>query len=68
MLLFIDDATRFTSVYIIKRKSKALDRFKDYKAEMEKQTGMTIKRLRTDGGGEYMSKEFEKFLKAQARR
>jgi len=42
MLLFIDDATRFTSVYIIKRKSDVLDRFKEYQAEMEKQTGKRI--------------------------
>jgi len=52
MLLFIDDATRFTSVYISKRKSEALYRFKDYKVEMEKQTGKAVKRLHTDGGGD----------------
>jgi len=65
MLLFIDDATRFTSVYIIKRKSDVLDCFKEYQADMEKQTGKRIKRLHTDGGGEYTSKEFEKFLKQE---
>jgi len=40
--LFIGDATRFASVYIIKRKSEVLDQFKDCKAEMEKQTGKAI--------------------------
>jgi len=65
MLLFIDDATRFTSVYIIKRKSDVLDSFKEYQAEMEKQTGKRIKRLRTDGGAEYTSKEFENFLQQE---
>jgi len=65
MLLFIDDATRFTSIYIIKRKCDVLDRFKEYQAEMEKQTGKRIKCLRTDGGGEYTSKQFENFLKQE---
>jgi len=32
---------------------------------MEKQTGKHIKRLCTNGGGEYTSKEFENFLKQE---
>ena len=65
MLLFIDDATRFTFIYIIKRKSDVLDRYKEYRAEMEKQTGKRIKRLCTNGGGEYTSTKFENFLKQE---
>jgi transposase InsO family protein len=30
-----------------------LEKFREYKPEVEKQTGKSIKRLRTDGGGEY---------------
>ena len=30
-----------------------LEKFDEYKLEVEKQTGKEIKRLRTDGGGEY---------------
>src|SRR5277367_3916835 len=54
-LLFTDDFTRMTYIYPLKKKSSAdvLEKFKEYKPEVEKQTGKLIKRLRTDGGGEY---------------
>src|SRR5277367_3733408 len=54
-LLFTDDFTRMTRIYPLKKKSSAsvLERFREYKLEVEKQTGRVIKRLRTDGGGEY---------------
>jgi len=59
-LSFTDDHTRMTQIYSLKKKSSAnvLEKFKEYKAEVEKQTGKVIKRLRTDGGGEY-----EKWMK-----
>ena len=54
-VLFIDDLTRMTYIYLLKGKSseEVLAKFKEYKAEVENQQGKTIKRLRTDGGGEY---------------
>src|SRR5277367_2465981 len=54
-LLFTDDLTRMTYIYPLKKKSSAdvLEKFKEYKPEVEKQTGKLIKRLRTDGGGDY---------------
>src|SRR5277367_4181489 len=54
-LLFTDDLTRMTYIYPLKKKSSAdvLEKFKEYKPEVEKQTGKLIKRLRTDRGGEY---------------
>jgi transposase InsO family protein len=44
-----------TYIYPLKKKSSAsvLERFKEYKPEVEKQMGKLIKRLRIDGGGEY---------------
>ena len=54
-ILFIDDYTRITHIYPLKGKTTAevVERFKEYKAEVERHTGKQIKRLRTDGGGEY---------------
>ena len=54
-LLFTDDYTRMTRIYLLKKKSSAcvLEKFKEYKSEVEKQSEKLIKRLRTDGGGEY---------------
>ena len=37
--------------------------FKNYKIEVEKQSGKTIKCLRSDNGGEYMNNDFENYLR-----
>jgi len=54
-ILFVDDFTRMMHIYPLKGKTTAevLERFKEYKAEVEKQTGNEIKRSRTNGGSEY---------------
>jgi len=39
MLLFIDDATRHTDECILKYKSEALEKFKEWKALREKESG-----------------------------
>lgn len=61
-VVFVDDSTRFRYVFLLKTKAETLDAFKQYKAMAEKQTGYSIKALRDDKGGEYMSTAFEKFL------
>jgi hypothetical protein len=50
-LSFIDDYTRYITVYTIKQKSEALKYFTIYKAFAETTTGRRIRSLRTDGGG-----------------
>ena len=40
-------------LYLLNDKSEALDAFKVYKAEVEKQSGLSIKIVRSDRGGEY---------------
>ncbi|KAL0416234.1 UNVERIFIED_CONTAM: Retrovirus-related Pol polyprotein from transposon TNT 1-94 [Sesamum latifolium] len=44
-------------------KSKAFERFKEYRLEVENQTGRKIKALQSDRGGEYLSGEFIDYLK-----
>ncbi|KAM2048428.1 hypothetical protein ACFX1T_006964 [Malus domestica] len=44
-------------------KSESFERFKEFKNEVEKQTGKQIKILRSDRGGEYLSTEFLDYLK-----
>ena len=51
---FIDDYSRYTKVYLIKRKDEAFDVFLTYKAEVENQLNKKIKRIRSDRGGEYV--------------
>ena len=61
-MTFIDDKTRFTWVYMLKRKSQAFDKFLEWKAMAEKSTGEKLKTLRSDNGGEYLSSDFQKYL------
>ena len=56
--MFIDDHSRYGHVYLMKHKSEALERFKEFRSEVEKQSGKSIKILRCDRGGEYLSHEF----------
>ena len=64
-MTFIDNKTRNTWVYVMKHKSETFQKFKEWKAMVEKSTGLKIKRLRTNNGGKYTSNEFEEYLKAE---
>jgi transposase InsO family protein len=53
-------------VHFLKLKSKALSTLKDYKTELRCQTpGAQIRKLHSDRGGEYLSMEFDRYLKDQ---
>ena len=58
---FINDATRETWIYCIRNKSDVFDTFKKWKALVENETGKRLKFLRSDNGGEYCSKEFDRY-------
>jgi transposase InsO family protein len=60
---FIDDFSRKVWVYFLKHKYETFTRFKEFKVEEEKQSGRFVKVLRSDGGGEYDSREFVDFCK-----
>jgi hypothetical protein len=66
MLLFIDDATRYTWCYILYRKSDAEAKFREWEAAMLTQYNLKAKRFRTDGGGEFTSKRFLQYLRGKA--
>ena len=63
-LLFIDDYSRKTCVYFLKQKLEAFVAFKNFKALVEKESGYEIKSLRSDRGGEFISKEFNDFCES----
>ena len=62
-IIFNDDISRFRYVYLMKYKSNIFDKFKEYQRMVKKQTGKSIKALRSDRGGEYLSSEFLDYLK-----
>ena len=47
---FIDYFSRNTWFYFLKKKSEVFNKFKEYKALVENQTGKRIKVLRTNNG------------------
>ncbi|GAU30142.1 hypothetical protein TSUD_360350 [Trifolium subterraneum] len=64
-ITYVDEYSRMIWLYHIKAKSEAFEVFKRFKTLVEKQSDKQIKVLRTDGGGEYTSKEFENYCKDQ---
>jgi hypothetical protein len=60
-VIFVDDYSRFTKLYLLRSKDEALEMFIKYKIEVENQKNIRIKRLRTDRGGEYESNPFKEF-------
>nr|GEW12519.1 hypothetical protein [Tanacetum cinerariifolium] len=62
-LTFTDDFSHYGYVYLLKRKHKVFETFKVFQKEVENQLDKTIKSLRFDRSGEYMSQEFLDHLK-----
>ena len=58
-----DDFSRFGWVYLMTYMSEAFEKFREFKNEVEKQSGKSIKTLRSDQEGEYLSTKFTLFLK-----
>ncbi|KAL0334838.1 UNVERIFIED_CONTAM: Retrovirus-related Pol polyprotein from transposon TNT 1-94 [Sesamum radiatum] len=64
-ILFIDDYSRMTWVYFMREKSEVFKVFKKFKNLVEKQSGRSIKVLRSDRGKEYNNSEFDKFCEEE---
>jgi hypothetical protein len=61
---FTDDYSRETKVRFLKLKSEAFEAFRHYDANLTRQhPNAKIRKVRSDRGGEYLSMEFEKYLK-----
>jgi transposase InsO family protein len=61
----IDNYSRHTWVYFLKQKFETLSKFQEFCASMLSLTGMKVKSLRTDRGGEFMSGEFQQYCRDQ---
>ena len=61
IFVLIDDYSRYMWSITLKEKGEAFEKFKRFKALVERETGIPIKTLRTDRGGEFTSLEFQKF-------
>ncbi|KAL1194887.1 Retrovirus-related Pol polyprotein from transposon TNT 1-94 [Cardamine amara subsp. amara] len=62
-ITFTDDFSRYGYVYLMKHKSESFEKFKEFQNEVQNQLGKTIKVLRSDRGGEYLSQAFSDHLR-----
>jgi hypothetical protein len=56
-LIFIDDCSRNTWVYFLREKSGVFSHFLEFKALVEKESGLKTLTLQTYNGGKYKSNE-----------
>nr|GEV41167.1 hypothetical protein [Tanacetum cinerariifolium] len=63
-IIFTDDYSRYGYVYLLKHKHEVFETFKVFKNEVENQLEKTIKALRSDQDGKYISQEFKDYLQA----
>src|SRR6266540_696827 len=62
-ITFTDNLSRYGYVYLMRQKSESFEKFKEFQNEVQNHLGKTIKFLRSDRGGEYLSQEFGDHLK-----
>ena len=62
-ITFTDDYNRYGYIYLMQHKSESFEKFKWYQNEVQNRTGKTIKFLRSNRGGEYLSQDFSDHLK-----
>src|SRR6201996_2342285 len=63
-ITFTDDSKRWVWVYYLRRKSDAFQSFKEWLVMVERETGRKLKHFHADLGGEFVSAEWQNFLKA----
>ena len=61
-ITFIDDYSRYGYIYLMRHKSEAFEKFKEFKTEVENHRGKSIKSLLSDRRGEYLLGELRQFL------
>lgn len=61
----IDDYSRYTVVYLLQKKSEAVDRLIEYVRYVETLFNRKPKVVRSDGGGEYVNERLQNFFKSE---
>ena len=60
-MILVDDFTRMMWLAFLKEKFEAFEKFKIFKNRFENESGVKIKCLRSDRGGEFTPREFNMF-------
>ena len=61
-LTFVDDYSRYCTIYFLKQKSEVLEKFKHFHVQAERETGCKLLAIKTDQGREYVNKAFDSYL------
>ena len=61
-ITFTEDLSRYSYIYLMRNKAESFEKFKEFQNEVQNHIGKTIKFLRSDHGGEYLSHEFSDHL------
>ncbi|PKU70451.1 Retrovirus-related Pol polyprotein from transposon TNT 1-94 [Dendrobium catenatum] len=61
-VIFIDDFTRYSWLYLMTAKSKTFSKFKIFCNLIHNKFNTTIQYFRSDGGGEFISNQFTNYL------
>ena len=61
-VIFVDDCTRMTWLYLMKNKNEVFSVFRSFHEMVKTQFSATIRILRFDNGGEYMNREFRNYF------
>jgi hypothetical protein len=59
---FIDDYSRYSWVYLLRKKSETFDAFVQFRTLLEKQYGVPILCLHDDKGGEFIGNKWEAYM------
>ncbi|PKU77029.1 Retrovirus-related Pol polyprotein from transposon TNT 1-94 [Dendrobium catenatum] len=62
---FIDDYSKYTWIYPLLQKSDVFTKFLEFKKMVEVQFQTQIRKIRTDGGGEFINNKFKTYLATQ---
>lgn len=65
MVTYLDNRTECVHLGIFNKKSQQLKEFKAYKVAFKSQRGIKVRCLRTNGKGEYASREAQEYLREQ---
>jgi hypothetical protein len=61
-VIFVDDCTRMTWLYLLKRKDEVFKVFQSFHAMIQTQFSAQIRILRSDNGGEYVNHHFHSYF------
>ncbi|KAG5881726.1 hypothetical protein JTB14_037942 [Gonioctena quinquepunctata] len=65
ILTFIDDSSRYSTIYLLSRKSEVFDKLRKYVRLVQNKFNKKPRILRSDRGGEYINSEVTNFLKSE---